>query len=99
MRVSNNATAHDVVKNFSQLHYPEERLAVVETTYTEFIDRNVELLVAKWDPTGQVAPARASPPLLPFRPTRRTQLALATGSFFGNLFVLKKKLPSLPQNA
>ena len=58
MRVSNNATAHDVVKNFSQLHYPEERLAVVETTYTEFIDRNVELLVANgirqamWRPHG-----------------------------------------------
>ena len=45
MRVSNNATAHDVVKIFSQLHYPEERLAVVETTYTEFTDRNIELLV------------------------------------------------------
>ena len=45
MLVSNNATAHDVVKFLSQLHYPEERLAVVETTYTKFIDRNVELLV------------------------------------------------------
>ena len=46
----------------------------------------------QWDPTGQVAPARASPPLLPFRPTRRTQLALATGSFlcFFFFFFLKK---------
>ena len=44
MRASNEAIAHAVL-NFSRLYYPEERLAMVETTYTEFIVSTVELLV------------------------------------------------------
>ena len=63
----------------------------------QFMPRVSSLHVfAKWDPTGQVAPAWASPPLLPFRSTRRTQLALATGVFSSGIFLFfeKKKTSS-----
>ena len=93
-KTSENNTASETTQQAftpqSNLTNPAS-LQELPMTSVQFMPRVSSLHGRQLDPSGHVAPARASPPLLPFRPTRRTQLAFATGSFFGNLFFFYKK--------